>query len=555
MTDIGDEASASGPSSGETEPDVPAQPVIDAFGGIRPMAAKLGVPVSTVQGWKQRDTIPASRMPSIEAAAHRHAVAMPHASGAASDPPYRPAGPRPGIRFSPPDEDVPPARVPTSEGQPVTSETPPAAPSPRQADAGPPASDGRRAGGALALAGIALAVAVLWPVLFGIWFGADAQEGDAAALAARVSALEEAGEGEALQAAVAALRSDLDALAAGDPADVQALAERIDALEQSAGNAGATPPALAEALDSLERAIATLDGVVSGLQTRIDAIEAEVGRIEGAADGESVGALQAALEQVQATLDQVQGDLGQVTEVAEAARQQAVEEATALVEREVARLGDSIAALAGADGASADNQAFLIALGQLSARLRTAQPFADEVAALDQVVAGSEALAPSLGPAVEEAFAPLADAAAQGVPTLAGLRAAFDDTRRVVLNAADTPPEDTLDEIWGEIRGMVTVSRVDGAGTGTVDGILAAAERNLVAGDLAGAVSELEKLAALGGGYAEAAAPWIADARLRLAADAAVEAVQQAAMARFRPELPAADAAAPGQPEAGDDGQ
>ena len=28
--------------------------IIKAFGGIRPMASKLDVPVSTVQGWKQR---------------------------------------------------------------------------------------------------------------------------------------------------------------------------------------------------------------------------------------------------------------------------------------------------------------------------------------------------------------------------------------------------------------------------------------------------------------------------------------------------------------------
>ena len=35
--------------------------IIKAFGGIRPMASKLDVPVSTVQGWKQRGAFPKSR--------------------------------------------------------------------------------------------------------------------------------------------------------------------------------------------------------------------------------------------------------------------------------------------------------------------------------------------------------------------------------------------------------------------------------------------------------------------------------------------------------------
>ena len=39
--------------------------IIKAFGGIRPMASKLDVPVSTVQGWKQRGAFPKSRESDI----------------------------------------------------------------------------------------------------------------------------------------------------------------------------------------------------------------------------------------------------------------------------------------------------------------------------------------------------------------------------------------------------------------------------------------------------------------------------------------------------------
>ena len=60
--------------------------VIAAFGGIRPMAHTLDVPVSTVQGWKQRDAIPENRVADIIAAAAAHGVDLSGTSaGAGAD--------------------------------------------------------------------------------------------------------------------------------------------------------------------------------------------------------------------------------------------------------------------------------------------------------------------------------------------------------------------------------------------------------------------------------------------------------------------------------------
>ena len=51
-----------------------AQEIIERFGGIRPMATKMGAAVTTVQGWKKRDTIPAARRGQVIEAAKEHDV-------------------------------------------------------------------------------------------------------------------------------------------------------------------------------------------------------------------------------------------------------------------------------------------------------------------------------------------------------------------------------------------------------------------------------------------------------------------------------------------------
>jgi uroporphyrinogen-III synthase/uncharacterized protein YoxC len=51
-----------------------AEGVIEAFGGIRPMAKKIDVAVTTVQGWKKRNVIPAKRLELILKAAQEHDV-------------------------------------------------------------------------------------------------------------------------------------------------------------------------------------------------------------------------------------------------------------------------------------------------------------------------------------------------------------------------------------------------------------------------------------------------------------------------------------------------
>lgn len=58
----------------EQEPLKRARKIIERFGGIRPMAAKVGAPVTTVQGWKKRDVIPGNRRDDVLKAANENDV-------------------------------------------------------------------------------------------------------------------------------------------------------------------------------------------------------------------------------------------------------------------------------------------------------------------------------------------------------------------------------------------------------------------------------------------------------------------------------------------------
>ncbi|HNQ91841.1 MAG TPA: mitofilin family membrane protein [Alphaproteobacteria bacterium] len=50
--------------------------IIERFGGIRPMATKMGVAVTTIQGWKQRNSIPSNRCDDLLKAAKVHGVVL-----------------------------------------------------------------------------------------------------------------------------------------------------------------------------------------------------------------------------------------------------------------------------------------------------------------------------------------------------------------------------------------------------------------------------------------------------------------------------------------------
>ena len=62
-----------------------AEEVIKRFGGIRPMATKMEVPVTTVQGWKKRNVIPANRRDEVLEAADENDIDLGDLIGEAAN--------------------------------------------------------------------------------------------------------------------------------------------------------------------------------------------------------------------------------------------------------------------------------------------------------------------------------------------------------------------------------------------------------------------------------------------------------------------------------------
>lgn len=157
--------------------------------------------------------------------------------------------------------------------------------------------------------------------------------------------------------------------------------------------------------------------------------------------------------------------------------------------------------------------ALLLAVGQLREALAAAMPFDAELRSL-KALAGAD---PEIAAAVEM----LKVRAVTGIPTLPMLTARLSAQAPVIIRAQVLPESQgwwrqTLDRL----ASLVTIEREDGNVAGASPAaIVARAQAALATGDLAGAVAEMEGLQ---GGPAEQAAPWIVDAKARLAAGTAV---------------------------------
>lgn len=572
--------------------DAPALQVIGAFGGIRPMAGKLAVAVSTVQGWRERAAIPAGRHADILRAARDHNIALDQALlNDASHPPAGGAPSRPESakpRVSP--KGAPQGARATSQG--ATSQEPAAKPAaasaPSAAAKEAAAASGGRARTSKAPSGATASKAPsgpspekaagkspgpsTGPVSAGSASGsasgklpgsvpASSRPAQAAPPPARVSPARASPErasmkkrdgllpGFLLGAVVAAAvflgtvvtRGHWEPVAAGllpggGPAGGPTAEETAAALDAALETRLATRfETEAAALEAAIQALPRVDG--DALSRRLDGLERQLAARP--ADSGDLTALEATVRDLQARLAAAEASgearsAANDTLIALQADRDALAGSVAALKDQLAELSAANAALQDAVAAQASQSGATsldrnVALVLALGQLRDALRGAGGYGAeLAQVQSLMEA-----DDDLRAAIAPLTRFADSGVPTLAGLQRSFPAMARAVVAAGQGGDSDGLFAgVVRSVSSIVTVrpvGEVEGGGAGPA---VARAEARLRDGDLAGALAALEDLT---GRAAAAAAEWRGQAEVRLAADRAVAALAARAIGQLAP--------------------
>ena len=476
---VAEQAGAELEETGESQ----VRRAIRAFGGVRPMATRLGVPATTVQGWKERGHIPAARVADVLAAAATHGVPLTAAdlAAAAAEPP----APRPAA-----------AAEASSAARPIPSVAAPGPSAPR-VTAGVPAGAGapRERGPALALWAIALAAFVLaaamslpiWAPLLGL---AQKPAASPSSAAGDGTLVRELGSLATSLGAIEARLGNLEVLTKSAPASTPA---KVPAAAEPA----AAPSALAEELAASAARVTALERTVAELASRPPPPAAGA-----AAD---TAAQLAALTKRVAELERGNAALAEA--------RKATEQRLAALETELKRMA----------AVDVRRAALVLAISQLREALARSLPYDKALAALAALAAGDDEL--------EAAAAALEPTAATGVATTGELAERFDAASLAAARAAIASHRPGwIGETLARLERLVVVRHTGAlAGNGT-DALLARAEAELKAGQLAAAATILD---GLNGPAAEAMRPWLASAKARLAADAALAALSTRAIVRL----------------------
>ncbi|MGH7003739.1 MAG: COG4223 family protein, partial [Alphaproteobacteria bacterium] len=302
------------------------------------------------------------------------------------------------------------------------------------------------------------------------------------------------------------------------PDDVRALREQVEAL--------------AKRMEALPKEPADTAGITAQLRQfadRIGAVERRAGELAQArpgADGELKAGLERQATESKAALDRFADEARAAREKLAADSAQLRKDMVALQSRTAALAQDVEKGVAGNNAAP-----LVVAVGQLR---RTVLEGTAYRPALDAVAALAKDRA-EMTPALDA----LRARSEAGIATSGQLRARFDKMAVAVLRAgaAPGPAADFWDRVWSRVQSLATVRRTGDVAGETASAQIARAEAALARGELAEAVKQLTGLA---GPAKEAAAGWLADAKARIEADAALARLDQAALGLLRAPEPKA---------------
>lgn len=504
-----------------------AAEVIERFGGIRPMAKKINVAVTTVQGWKKRDKIPAGRRQAILDAADEHKVDLSDVlSGAPEISEEPPANEnQQGTGQHVPDdarqastdvkgamaEDVEPvvlsnkaspvsasASVPSSSSSATTTS---------ELKAEPRALDKKlrqtetNAIKKSTWINFALLLTGLLAIGAFLLFGGQDKANDQ-----RLGALEQ--DVDQLRGDVSAVKQEQSFLSTLIPKDLD---ERIQRIQDQA----------VDAQQKVNQAIATAS-VISD-----DVLGADGGTI-----GDRVAKLQehvAASPQIQALLSRIQGM--SETEGGQSKLDSTISDLNSALSNAGAGLGLDDALESARNATPNLNETFadvpkqelkaaamLLGMTQLRGALnRDNEAFADDLQLLKNLVAKDEVAAQE-NAALLQALDKLAPSAQEGVLTTSGLTSEFRTLAGdAVVQSLRGEDVSLSDKVTARFSELLQVEK-DGElvnGTPTQE-TLSQAENMLEGGDVAGAIAAVE---ALDGPAADVLAPWLGKAKTTLLAD------------------------------------
>ena len=485
---------------------ISADAVIEAFGGIRPMAAKLDVAVSTVQGWKTRDHIPDNRWRDVITAADVHGVDL---SGALSRASAADAAKSPdthtidlhdfdtGVYDGPIDYEPNPdgdegddtaASEPRDDEKAKPKELAPAASAGSESEAAP----GKSGGGGLALVVglVALAAVVTRPA----WAPYTDPH-----LAPYFPAMQEYVE--------AAIGTPPDAAApetpAIDAAALDRLGEEVGALNDALALVKAEVGALSERLNGTGEIVdedaataAMPQDLPDALSGRLDDLAASVER-----DSETRQRVLDRLGVIENLLDQVSAEAEKAT-TAVAGMESAQADQRAELERLAARPA----------GEGATQAGLALGVGSVETALVAGRPF-------DQGLARIDALAPEAG-AIRDAVEQLKPFAASGVKSRAALVTAFQAA--IPAMQGEIKAQETGDVVQDVLNGLQSLVSVRRKGDDPDAPPVSRAEAALTRGDLVAAVAVLTPLREA----SPTVAGWLDDAEARLSAEAGLAALQ-----------------------------
>lgn len=486
---------------------IAAKKIIVAFGGIRPMANKIAVAVSTVQGWKNRNQIPKRHFAEILQAIHKHGIDVNVLDDTVPSPDHASPTNRKGAAPAPN----------TREGDHSTNAASDPVKTPQAQPLAPPKTTPRFSGLALIallialLTGSALVLQPYWQDNLDQWLNPKIQR-----LAPNLSALRSQStplSAQALQEKMRPILTQTDAFAARlekVEKDLQSAVVQIEThsinqmklMAQATKSAQQTNPPNPVKVPDLTANIVQIQTEAAKLRNQIGTITNQISALDTRLDA----AITALPAQIQATTQPqfgpLQRNLQNLTARLVAAEKQidTIQNSTALPEDVVAIT------------------AIVLAIGQLETAIFSAQPYQDALA----IVQGLTATRPKFAPALKT----LEKYSEFGLVTRTEIARQFANLARDATNFEPPVSDESWQaKTWDNLRRILQLRRL---GDGPNHAPLSRAEAALQQDNLPQAIAAIEGLV-----ISDPVARWRTLAEKRLSAEDALRQLRRLSLAEI----------------------